>query len=64
MWLFVNQLIDNDEKLEHMCPDCRTEVTSKHKCTRCGKDIPQYDEDEVFVNPNFNEEEYASKANM
>jgi tRNA(Ile2) C34 agmatinyltransferase TiaS len=47
-----------------MCPDCRTEVTSKHKCTRCGKDIPQYDEDEGFVNPNFNEEEYASKANM
>lgn len=63
MWLFVNQLIDNDEKLEHMCPECRDEVTSKRKCTRCGKDIPQNDDD-GFVNPNFNEEEYLSKSNM
>lgn len=65
MWLFVNQLIDNDEKLEKMCPDCRDEVTSNHKCIRCGKELPHRgDEDDVFVNPNFDEEEYMSKANM
>lgn len=46
-----------------MCPECRDEVTSKRKCTRCGKDIPQNDDD-GFVNPNFNEEEYLSKSNM
>ena len=62
----MNQLIDNDEKLERMCPDCRDEVTSKNKCTRCGKEIPHYgeDDDDGFVNPNFNEEEYMSKSNM
>jgi tRNA(Ile2) C34 agmatinyltransferase TiaS len=61
--LFVNQLIDHDEKLEKMCPSCREEVTSKCKCTRCGKDMPHDDEDS-FVNPNFNEEEYMSKSIM
>lgn len=66
MWLFVNQLVDNDEKLEKMCPDCREEVTSKHKCIRCGKEIPNYDMDDEdgFVNPNFDEEEYKSKSIM
>lgn len=49
-----------------MCPECRDEVTSKHKCIRCGKQIPHYDFDDGedgFINPNFNEEEYEQKAN-
>lgn len=49
-----------------MCPDCRDEVTSKRKCTRCGKDIPDYDsdEDDAFINPNFDDEEYELKSIM
>lgn len=51
LWLFVNQIIDNEEHLEKMCPDCRNEVTSTHKCIKCGKVLTK-DEDR-FVNPNF-----------
>lgn len=63
MWLFVNQLVDRDEKLECMCPECREEVTSKNKCIRCGKEIHDSNSDS-FVNPNFDYEEYNMKANM
>ena len=59
LWLFVNQRIDTDEKLEKMCPKCREEVTSKHKCIRCGKDII---EEESFVNPNFDMDRYNKLA--
>lgn len=51
LWLFVNQIIDNEEHLEKMCPDCRNEVTSTRKCIKCGKVLAK-DEDR-FINPNF-----------
>jgi len=41
--------VDDDEKSENMCQKCRDEATSKH-CIRCGKAL---DNDENFVNPNF-----------
>lgn len=52
LWLFVNQLIDNEETLEKMCPECRDEATSNKKCIRCGKVLADNEED-VFINPNF-----------
>lgn len=55
LWLFINQRIDADEKLEQMCSKCREEVTSDQKCIRCGKDII---EGESFVNPNFDMDRY------
>jgi len=48
--------IDNDEKMEHMCPKCRDEVVSDNSCTRCGKAIN--DGAESFVNPNFDRARY------
>lgn len=46
-----------------MCPECRDEVTSKNRCTRCGKKIPDYDSgDDAFVNPNFDSSEYERKS--
>jgi succinate dehydrogenase/fumarate reductase-like Fe-S protein len=51
LWLFVNQLIDNEEHLEKMCPDCRNEVTSTSKCIRCGKVLSN--NENTFINPNF-----------
>lgn len=51
LWLFANQLIDNEEHLEKMCPECRNEATSTNKCIRCGKVLTK-DEDR-FINPNF-----------
>lgn len=59
LWLFINQRIDADEKLEKMCPKCREEVTSAHRCIRCGKDII---ESETFVNPNFDMDRYNELA--
>lgn len=62
LWLFVNQSLDNDEKLDAMCDDCRHEVTHRHKCIRCGKDISST-EVETCVNLNFDEEKYEAMKN-
>lgn len=55
LWLFINQRIDVDEKLERMCDSCKSEVTSSNKCTRCGKSIVH---SESFINPNFDVDRY------
>lgn len=55
LWLFINQQIDNDEKLEHMCPECRNAVISHNKCTRCGKPLTEKAEE---VSTTFDEEKY------
>lgn len=59
LWLFVNQRVDADERLEKMCPKCREEVTSEHRCIRCGKEII---EQESFINPNFDMDRYNMLA--
>lgn len=56
LWLFINQIIDNEEHLEKMCPECRSEATSNNKCIRCGKVLTN-DEDK-FVNPNFDADRF------
>lgn len=50
VWLFINQLIDSEEHLEKMCPECRDEAISQKKCIRCGKVLA---DDNKFINPNF-----------
>ena len=42
-----------------MCPKCREEVTSEHRCIRCGKEII---EQESFINPNFDMDRYNMLA--
>ena len=54
IWLFINQLIDNDEQLEKMCDKCREEVTS-NRCNRCGTSL-----NSTFVNPNFDKSKFES----
>lgn len=60
VWLFVNQMLDNDEKLAHMCPQCKIDVASNSKCTRCGKPVTRIESS--FKNPSFDEDEYNRKA--
>jgi hypothetical protein len=62
LWLYIQEAVDNDIKLEGMCSDCREEVTSKEhrKCTRCGKPVHIV---ESFVNPNFDMNRYNALAN-
>lgn len=57
LWLFANQNLDADEKLEAMCPDCRREVTQEKHCIRCGKKIADIGSD---INEGF--ESYTSKT--
>lgn len=56
LWLFVNQLIDNEEHLEKMCPECRDEATSNNKCIRCGKVLTK--KEDIFINPNFDADRF------
>lgn len=62
LWLFVNQSIDYDEQLDHMCDKCRDEVTS-HRCTRCGKSLGGGKYNPDFVNPNFDTERFDKLKN-
>lgn len=60
LWLFVNQIIDNEEQLEKMCPECRNEVTSEtKKCIRCGKVLAK----QGFINPNFDASRFEKLSN-
>lgn len=61
LWLFINQLIDNEEHLEKMCPDCRDEVTSTNKCIRCGKVLTKGED--KFINPNFDADRFERLSN-
>lgn len=66
LWLFANQALDADERLEGMCDHCRDEVTSKTFCTRCGKVISNNkdnDGEETFVNKNFDMDKYEAMKN-
>lgn len=38
-----------------MCDKCREDVTSKHKCARCGTPLENQDK---FINPNFDSERF------
>lgn len=60
--MYINECIDNDEKLEAMCPSCRTEVTEHNKCTRCGKPLGGGSDGESFINPNFDSSKFEKLA--
>ena len=62
LWLFVNQIIDSEEHLEKMCPECRNEVTSDKKCIRCGK-VLTHKEHDSFINPNFDKSRFEELSN-
>lgn len=59
VWLYVNQVLDDEDKLNHMCDSCRDDVTSDTKCIRCGKPICV---SESFTDPNFDMERYEKLA--
>lgn len=63
LWLFVNQIIDNEEHLEKMCPECRDEVTSEKKCVRCGKVLATNKGYDSFINPNFDSSKFEELSN-
>lgn len=62
LWLFVNEAIDYDEKLEHMCPKCQSDATS-NRCIRCGKPLGDDKYSPQLVNPNFDAERFDRLSN-
>lgn len=67
LWLFANQNLDADERLENMCSDCRREVTQERHCIRCGKridgDISNGGTEEEVVNSSFDMDKYEAMKN-
>lgn len=64
LWLFANEALDADEKLDCMCPACQGDVTSNNKCIRCGKPLGRRRFGKAdFVNPNFDAERFEALAN-
>ena len=61
LWLFVNQLIDSEEHLEKMCPECKDEAISGKRCIRCGKVLT--DDNDRFINPNFDRSKFEELSN-
>ncbi|QEK12715.1 hypothetical protein FQB35_10435 [Crassaminicella thermophila] len=57
IWIYANLSIDQDEKIESMCSECKEEIKKK-TCSRCGKTIEE--EKEFEVNKNFDEEKFKT----
>jgi hypothetical protein len=55
LWLYVNMAMDNDDRMNSMCPKCREEAVSDNSCSRCGKPLNHM---ESVVNPNFDREKF------
>lgn len=49
--------LDDEDKMNQMCPKCQDEATSHNKCTRCGTSMST-DGGDHFVNPNFDKEKF------
>ena len=56
LWCLVNQLLDEEEELERMCPACRTQAQEK-RCLVCGGLVW---EAEGAVNPAFDMERFLT----
>lgn len=50
LWCLVHALLDREEELERLCPECRTKAAEEH-CTLCGRPAGQWGEG--AVNPAF-----------
>lgn len=61
LWVYANQILDNEEKLEHMCPTCREEAKNHDKCIRCGKHLGS--RNDSMINPNFDNEKFERLLN-
>jgi len=50
VWCLINQLLDREEELERLCPDCRQSM-EQDVCPGCGKPVEKWGEGEE--NPEF-----------
>lgn len=63
VWLYANRILDEEEKLDSMCPSCKDEATDRSRCSRCGKDLPTGSRNDIYnPNPNFDMERFKKLA--
>lgn len=55
LWCLVHQLLDREEELGRLCPECRIRAEEKH-CPVCGRPAGDWGEGEV--NPAFDERRF------
>ena len=60
LWCALNLLLDGEEKLERLCPDCRTQAEAD-RCPICGVQASDRGENEGFDQRRF--EELRGEAN-
>ena len=58
LWCLVHGLLDREEELEQLCPDCRTH-TREARCPVCGQ--PRGTWGEGGVNGGFDEAEFEKR---
>ncbi len=56
LWCLVNQLLDDEEELDRLCPACRAQA-EEERCPRCGA---LHQDSAVQVNESFDMERYLS----
>ncbi len=56
LWCLTNQLLDEEEQLERMCPACRAQAR-EDRCPVCGAPVWQ---SEGQVNPSFDMERFLA----
>ena len=57
LWCLVHLLLDREEELERLCPDCRSRA-AEDRCMSCGQ--PMHAWGEGAVNPAFDPERFES----
>lgn len=57
LWCLVHMLLDREEELERLCPECRTRA-EEERCPGCGQPIRAWGEG--AVNPAFDLERFEA----
>lgn len=57
LWCLLHSILDREEELERLCPECRAKAEERH-CTACGRPAGLWAEGEI--NPAFDEKRFKA----
>ncbi len=57
LWCAIQMMLDDEEKLEGLCPSCRAQV-ERGCCTSCGGEMPR---DSYGTNAGFDWQKYEER---
>jgi predicted amidophosphoribosyltransferase len=61
LWCLVHELLDGEEQLERLCPECRTRAEQEH-CPACGRPAGLSGGGEGAENGTFDAERFRKLA--